>query len=120
MYLPSTLFTKAYRYAMKHYDHVAILSAKYGLLLPEEVIEPYELTLKTMGEQKRREWAERVIRQLDEKIGLHKVDRVYFHAGYDYREHLSSLLRSARIQTEVPLEGLSFGRQLHWYDKHRQ
>jgi len=105
---------------MKHYDHVAILSAKYGLLLPEEVIEPYELTLKTMGEQKRREWAERVIRQLDEKIGLNKIKSVYFHAGHDYREYLTSLLRNAHIQTEAPLEGLSYGRQLQWYDKHRQ
>jgi len=47
----------AYNYATKNYDAVAILSAKYGLLLLDDEIEPYELTLKTMtGKQFQRGW----------------------------------------------------------------
>jgi len=36
MYSASELFRKAYDNCIKNYDHVAILSAKYGLLLPDE------------------------------------------------------------------------------------
>ena len=67
MYQPSNLFTKAYTYATKRYDHVCILSAKYGLLLPEDQIEPYNLTLKNTGVQARRDWTRRVLAQIDER-----------------------------------------------------
>jgi hypothetical protein len=115
MYLPSALFTKAYGYARKHYDKVAILSAKYGLLLPEELIEPYELALKTMGRREKKQWAEKTFKQLNEKLNIKKNDTVFFHAGNDYREHLIPLLMGAEIKICIPLEGLSFGQQLQWY-----
>ena len=41
----STLFNLQYTYAEYRADHIYILSAKYGLLLPEQIIEPYELKL---------------------------------------------------------------------------
>jgi len=47
MYSASDFFRKAYSYATKNYDFVAILSAKYGLLFPDDKIEPYDLTLKS-------------------------------------------------------------------------
>jgi hypothetical protein len=46
MYAPSPLLRAAYRYAVENYDIIAILSAKYGLLLPDNEIESYGLTLK--------------------------------------------------------------------------
>jgi len=48
MYSASDLFSKAYSYAVKNYDFVVILSAKYGLLFLDDKIEPYELTLINM------------------------------------------------------------------------
>ena len=116
MYLPSALFSKAYDYSRRHYDSVAILSAKYGLLLPDEEIEPYELTLNNMGKQKRMIWAVKVLNQLDEKIGFDNIENVYFHAGMKYREFLIPKLESRGIDCKVPLEGLQFGHQLSWYD----
>ena len=115
MYKPSNLFTKAYEYASKHYDQVAILSAKYGLLLPHEVIEPYELTLKTMGRKAKKQWANRVYRQLKGKFDLDEISEIYFHAGMDYREDLIPLLRREGIRVQVPLKGLRQGEQLQWY-----
>jgi hypothetical protein len=38
-----------------------ILSAKYGLVDPGQVIEPYEMTLNRMGRRERQAWAERVL-----------------------------------------------------------
>jgi cytoplasmic iron level regulating protein YaaA (DUF328/UPF0246 family) len=53
MYSASDLFKKAYDYCTKKYSAVAILSAKYGLLLPHDEIEPYDLTLKAMSSEER-------------------------------------------------------------------
>ena len=83
--MPSALFRKAFEYSRRHYDSVAILSAKFGLLLPDEEIEPYELTLNTMGKSQRKKWSVRVLNQLEAKIGLGNIEEVYFHAGMKYR-----------------------------------
>lgn len=37
---------------------MAILSAKYGLLLPDDEIEPYNLTLNDMSSEEVRDWAQ--------------------------------------------------------------
>ena len=116
MYSPSSLFKKAYRYAIKNYKLVAILSAKYGLLLPNDEIEPYDLTLKTMTKQQRKEWANKVFKQMKKRLDLNKIRSAYFHAGREYREHLIPKLELTGVKCIVPLEGLSFGQQLAWYD----
>ena len=118
MYSPSNLFKKAYQYATKHYDKVVILSAKYYLLFPNDRIEPYDLTLKTMSKQQRQEWAKRVFQQMKERLDLNKTSSADFHTGRKYREYLIPKLETTGIRCLVPLKGLSFGQQLAWYDTH--
>jgi len=118
MYVPSPLFRAAYSYATKNYDAVAILSAKYGLLLPDDEIEPYELTLKNMTKQERKKWAEKVADQLKERTGLQKISECFFHAGKEYREFLIPILENLGIKCRIPLKGLSIGKQLQWYILH--
>jgi hypothetical protein len=120
MYLPSDLFSKAYTYAFSNYELVGVLSAKYGFLLPEEWIDPYDLTLKTMRRHEIMLWAESVFTQISEKIDLNQVRDVYFHAGVDYRKDLTPMFRARGINVHVPLEGLSFGRQLQWYNHYHE
>ncbi|MGE7649199.1 DUF6884 domain-containing protein [Peribacillus frigoritolerans] len=49
MYQESTLFKKAVKFIEQHdYDDWFILSAEYGLLRQQNVIDPYDLTLNTM------------------------------------------------------------------------
>ena len=117
MYSPSALFRKAYSYALKKYDVVAILSAEYGLLLPDDEIDPYELTLKRMDRKKRMEWSDKVFKQMKEKLDLGKINRAFFHAGKEYREFLIPKLEGIGVQCIVPIEGLSLGRQLAWYSQ---
>ena len=116
MYSPSNLFKKAYRYAAKNYDLVVVLSAKYGLLLPNDEIEPYDLTLNTMKKREREEWANNVYNQMRKKLELNRIKSAYFHTGEKYREYLIPKLELAGIDCTIPLEGLSFGQQLAWYD----
>lgn len=118
MYMLSKLFRVALAYAKEEYNIVAILSAKYGLLLPDDEIEPYELTLKTMNPQQRKNWADKVMKQIKERIGLSNIKACFFHAGKEYRQHLIPLLVEAGINCTTPLEGLSIGKQIQWYKQH--
>lgn len=60
----------------------------------------------------------RVLEQMRKRLDLEKIRSAYFHTGKKYREHLIPKLELAGVKCIVPLEGLSFGRQLTWYDVH--
>ena len=82
---------------------------------PDQLIEPYERTLNRMPIEERRAWAGRVGAELDRLLG---VQEVIFLAGARYREFLSDHLRNGGIRVEVPMEGLTIGRQLQWPSNH--
>lgn len=95
-----------------------ILSAKYGLVAPEQVIEPYEKTLNTMRSAERRDWAEGCLGALEPH--LVDVKSVVFLAGARYREFLVPALANRGIEVHVPMARLPIGKQLAWLDRARQ
>jgi hypothetical protein len=111
MYI-SPLFVYAWKYAKQQYDMCYILSAKYGLLAPDTIIEPYEMTLNNFTKQQAKDWSDMVYKQIKDNIGLEHV--FYFHAGQNYREYLID-----RLNAVIPLEGMALGMQLQWYKKQR-
>jgi hypothetical protein len=111
----SPLFQGGRRFAEQRFDRWFILSAKYGLVEPSTVIQPYEKTLKKMAKPERLRWAQKVFKELDAK--LRHGDLVGFLAGLDYREFLGQMLEQRGFHCEVPLEGLSIGMQLSWLKK---
>lgn len=111
----SELFTKARRYVESRKGTWFILSALYGLLPPAREVDSYDLTLKTMSAAARRAWAQGVWSELREQVKA--GDMVVFLAGKSYRENLEQLLINARVEIEVPMNGLTIGRQLQWLDK---
>ena len=106
----SALFQGLRRYAEVNADAWYILSAEHGLLNPVQIVEPYEKALNKMGSRQRLEWAEEVQRRLLRV--LPEGAEVIILAGQRYREHLVSFLRDRGFSVSIPLEGLSFGRQL--------
>ncbi|HTV30261.1 MAG TPA: hypothetical protein VMF32_21095 [Xanthobacteraceae bacterium] len=81
----SPLFWKTMAYAQSlKPKSIFILSAKYGLLSPDDTIEPYEQTLKTMKTGERRAWAEAVLSALRQNCDL-DADTFVFLAGDPYR-----------------------------------
>lgn len=112
----SPLFRAARTYCEATYDRWFILSAKYGLVLPYEEIEPYDVTLAGMTRAERLNWLEKVGSR-SSRLRLHDVvkegGRIYVHAGKLYREPF----RPEAIV--VPLEGLGIGQQLAWYAARR-
>ncbi len=108
----SDWFRKARAYLEREGGAWRILSAEYGLVDPEDVIQPYEKTLITMRAAERRTWAGNVLDALEPCLA--DADTVVFLASERYREFLEPSLRSRSIGLDVPMRGLSQGRQLAW------
>ena len=109
----SDLFKKSYRYAqLLKPDNIFILSAKYGLLEPEQVIEPYDETLNTKSSAEVREWSRKVTIALKEKIDLNNAE-VIILAGSKYYKCLLSHISNYKL----PLGTLSFGPRLSFLKK---
>lgn len=104
----SELFKSNLAYAKSLKPHVIfILSAKYGLVALDQKLAPYEKTLNSMPVSERKAWARDVLVQLSKHANL-QSDLFIFLAGVRYREYLIPFLK----HYQVPLEGLSFGKQL--------
>ena len=110
----SAWFRKAKSYVAKFGGPWFILSAKYGLVHPEDVIEPYDVKLNTMPVADRREWARNVLVNLEPH--LEGVETVVFLAGKRYREFLENPLADQGAVVSVPMEGLRIGEQLSWLE----
>jgi hypothetical protein len=112
----SPLFLGRRAYVERSCQRWLILSSLRGLIDPDEVIEPYEQTLKTASMAERRRWSHLVLQSLDERFG--DVSHLSFeiHAGKDYIDYglVEGLIRrGARV--ELPVQGLTMGEQLAFY-----
>jgi len=108
----STLFTYSRQYAETHADRWFILSAKHGLVRPNEMLEDYEGTLKNVSPAIKRKWAQRVHQQMQVlNLDKNKVEIVWL-AGNDYKSGLAPLL--ARFKQSDPLKGMKLGARMAW------
>ncbi|MGC0389142.1 DUF6884 domain-containing protein [Bradyrhizobium sp. USDA 241] len=112
----SPWFVMARRYAHAIADRWFILSAAYGLVEPDRVIEPYEKTLNKMPIAERRGWAKLVTKQMD--LAQVRGDEAVVLAGLNYRRHLEMPLLDRFKEIVVPMPGFAFGEQLSWLKEH--
>ena len=111
----SDLFRKSFAYARSlRPAAIFILSAKHGLVHPEDVIEPYNQTLNTMNPAEIISWSDSVLCQLRKQTDV-QDDHFIFLAGDRYRRYLTPRLCSV----EVPMQGLRIGEQLRWLNRRR-
>jgi hypothetical protein len=104
----STLFKLHLKYAERiEADEIYVLSAKYGLLELEQVIEPYNVTLNNMCVRDIKDWAACVIARIDDKCDI-EYDTFVFLAGVRYRKYLLPRIK----HYEIPLKRLRIGEQL--------
>ena len=117
----SALFKLSMKYAKTlNPTSIFILSAKYGLVPPAQIIEPYNVTL-TKGKAKSGtvvlnksdivEWSKNVMNSLTICSDLEK-DSFLFLAGKDYVEPLLNL--NAIQNYCLPLLGLKIGKRLNF------
>lgn len=109
MYI-SSLFKGSYKYAKQLGGDIYILSAKYGLLKPDTIIEPYEQTLNAEDRNGIKRWSKQVIEQM-KKEGINFNDKAVFLCGKNYRMYLMPLFKTAA----APLKHLGIGKQLAFY-----
>jgi hypothetical protein len=95
-----------------------VLSARYGLVDPDEVLEPYDLTLADLTPAERAAWGRRVgsaVVATYADAAARGVDECFdVYAGAAYRRHLVPYLERAGFRVAAPLAGLPIGRQLAW------
>lgn len=89
-----------------------ILSARYGLLHPDQKIAPYDLLLCDLTPDQRRAWAEGVLDSLAHI--LKPSDRLLLLAEPDYHTTLYTILENSSWRLTAPLRGMSAASQLVW------
>ncbi len=117
----SSLFIGRKSYVEGSCERWFVLSAEYGLVAPDEWIEPYDKTLKEMPASAREAWGRGILGRLQERLG--SLDGLTFeiHAGKDYFAYgLRDGLRAAGAQVVIPTEHLKQGEQLAFYASARR
>jgi hypothetical protein len=112
------LFDRRRRYAEDADVPWYLLSGKYGLLEPDEVIGPYDEYLADQSRAYRDAWGRWVVTRLRLLVPQLTGTRVEIHAGRDYVEPIRSRLEALGAVVETPLNHLRQGEQLRWYDQH--
>lgn len=106
------LFRKAREYAEREGDAWFILSALYGVVEPDKVIEPYNVRLDFLTKPQRATWQHKVAKQLAEH-GL-AGRRLVVLAGIKYRAWVPAWRAKTGGPVEEPLEGMQIGFQMQW------
>jgi hypothetical protein len=105
----SPLFQKSRAYAEKYFDAWGILSAKHGLVLPNQIIGPYDVTLKSMNRVERKRWCDLTYAEIVARWGIDAEYTVLAGAPY--------LCAVAGLKIEEPLRGLQVGERLQWLNE---
>jgi hypothetical protein len=87
LYAESPRFRLAYTLARLAADKIFILSAKYGLVPENKIIEPYSETLKDKSARERQAWGDMVLSELRNATDLER-DEFIILAGEAYQENL--------------------------------
>ena len=112
----SALFLGRRAYVERSCDRWFILSAKHGLLEPDEVIDTYDECLADIGRSARRAWSARVLQQLETTLGPLAGTEFEVHAGADYHAFgLADGLRARGADVDIPTARLRQGEQLAFY-----
>jgi len=114
----SPYFRKMRGHVETECDDWRILSALHHLVHPDQILAPYEVTLKDMTREEQRQWAETVVERV--KAALPDVGKIVLevHGGAEYTRDLVALLRSLGYEVEVPVPSLPIGKRMQWYDRH--
>ena len=116
----SQLFRKASTYAEATCERWYVLSAKHGLIHPDQVIEPYDVKLGRSHRDPAKDampiwdWAQmtadQLTAELDDPVTGVENPLLVVLAGEQYR----TAVRMVDLPFEVPMQGLGLGEQLGW------
>lgn len=117
------LYTSQYFRAKRQYAEQSgcpwmIASAEHGLVMPGEVVEPYDCSLAGLDDNALWWWRWKVRRAV-RGLAFEPTEKVVveLHAGAMYREQLRGAIRRVYQLAEFvePCAGIGIGEQLAWY-----
>ena len=115
----SPLFRGRVAYVQVRCDRWYLLTARDGLVLPDEVLDPSEDSLTLASSAAKRAWSQRVLEAIGRELGDLRGYEFEIHAGAAYREYgLVAGLEAQGATVDVPARGLSQGDQLAFYTRH--
>ncbi len=91
------------------------LSAKHGILDPDQVIDWYDVALMRLPAAERRAKGAEASAQLESRFGDLRGRTFEIHAGSAYVDALRPPLERLGAKLQAPMAGLSIGFQLQWY-----
>ncbi|MBU1750359.1 MAG: hypothetical protein KKA73_21965, partial [Chloroflexi bacterium] len=102
------IFRAALLYAEHHHDATLILSARYGLVHPDQVLAPYDQCL-ARSRAARRAWVQQVCTDLLNwgARWAPEWQEIYCYAGRTYWADLAPWLRSIGLAFYTPLAGVA-------------
>jgi hypothetical protein len=115
----SPLFEGRRRYAVASGLPWYILSAKFGLLAPDDVIGPYDVYLADQGPGYKKAWGEFVTAQLERHEHDLTGRTIEVHAGAAYVDPLRAPFAARNVTLVAPVARLRQGEQLGWYKTHQ-
>jgi hypothetical protein len=92
-----------------------IVSAEYGLVAPDEIIEPYDTLIGQRPLAERHALARQVADRLEAALGGLRGKGLELHAGEEYAQAIGPTLVQRGAQIVRPLRGMDQGSQLRWY-----
>lgn len=111
----SPLFKLSLAHALRHCQHVYIISAHYELVELDTVIEPYDRVLYDLGKERIKVWGNRVWGSVTHKHP--KPPRaIHFYAGAEYVKPIRyAAHRYPQVDSfHEPLAGKTMGARLSW------
>lgn len=103
----SPLFKMSRRIVERRTSRWFILSAKHGVLDPNQLIEPYDVTLTRMPKKAREDWATKVRKQIKQVAG---DDDIVVLAG----DYYIAPFKGITNKVLNPLDKLEIGERLQW------
>lgn len=119
----STYFSKKRQYAEEECDDWRILSAKHGIVEPDNVLEPYNASLvpahdSYIGEDAVREWSQDIQASLGGLVSEFSRPanvEIVTLAGEAYAEHVELGLAASPVLLDFPFRGLGgLPGQMRW------
>jgi hypothetical protein len=112
-----SLFKRRIEYARASGCRWFVVSGRWGLVAPDEVLAPYDLYLADQSAAYRRGWAGFVAATLERVNGSLIGARIEIHAGDSYVSALRPALNALGAVVVDPVQAGSFGETLSWYDR---
>lgn len=114
-----SLFRAARGWAERNADAWFILSAKHGLVHPDTVIAPYDVTLPDLPKELREEHAAKAAVDFLQAVGpgISGPMKIVILAGDGYTRTGAHLKTLVDCVIELPLAGLGIGRRLAWFQR---